>query len=174
MEFSGLNKGINFLKTLNKQLREDSAKIFAHLVIIGCGFPAIAYFFGGEQRAFTIFGSMVGNDEIYKYSVAGIYVISLSLKWVFVFKRWDLNGFIYKTLDELSSVFLCVILIISGFLLFASMVLNVDYPFLWAALFITAFCLYTGLAYFSNFTVDEFERVGKERSDKKARTRQAN
>nr|CEK27711.1 hypothetical protein CSF007_9805 [Yersinia ruckeri] len=53
------------------------------------------------------------------------------------------------------------------------MVLNVDYPFLWAVLFITVFCLYTGLAYFSNFTVDEFERVGKERADKKARTRQA-
>ncbi|WP_145518977.1 hypothetical protein [Yersinia mollaretii] len=173
MEFSGLSKGIKFFATIYNQLREDSAKIFAHLFIIGCGFPAIAYLWGGEERALTIFGSMVGNDEIYKYSVAGIYVISLSLKWVFVFKRWDLNGFIYKTLDELSSVFLCVMLIISGFLLFASMVLNVDYPFLWAALFITAFCLYTGLAYFSNFTVDEFERVGKERADKKACTRQA-
>ncbi|EKN4686687.1 hypothetical protein [Yersinia ruckeri] len=173
MEFSGLSKGIKFFATIYNQLREDSAKIFAHLFIIGCGFPAIAYLWGGEERALTIFGSMVGNDEIYKYSVAGIYVISLSLKWVFVFKRWDLNGFIYKTLDELSSVFLCVMLIISGFLLFASMVLNVDYPFLWAVLFITAFCLYTGLAYFSNFTVDEFERVRKERADKKARTRQA-
>ncbi|CNG91962.1 Uncharacterised protein [Yersinia enterocolitica] len=174
MEFSGLNKGINFLKTLNKQLREDSAKIFAHLVIIGCGFPAIAYFFGGEQRAFTIFGSMVGNDSIYKYCVAGIYVVSLLLKWVFVFNKWNLGGFFYKTLDELSNVFISVILIISGFLLFSAIVLNDHYPLLWAVLSIVAFCLYAWLAYFSNFTVDEFERVAKERADKKARTRQAN
>ncbi|ENJ7944588.1 hypothetical protein AB2M38_001502 [Yersinia enterocolitica] len=174
MEFSGLNKGINFLKTLNKQLREDSAKIFAHLVIIGCGFPAIAYFFGGEQRAFTIFGSMVGNDSIYKYCVAGIYVVSLLLKWVFVFNKWNLCGVFYKTLDELSNVFLSIILIISGFLLFSAIVLNDHYPFAWAVLSIVAFCLYTWLAYFSNFTVDEFERVAKERANKKARTRQAN
>lgn len=173
MEFSGLNKRINFLKTLNKQLREDSAKIFAHLVIIGCGFPAIAYFFGGEQRAFTIFGSMVGNDSIYKYCVAGIYVVSLLLKWVFVFNKWNLGGFFYKTLDELSNVFLSIILIISGFLLFSAIVLNDHYPFAWAVLSIVAFCLYTWLAYFSNFTVDEFERVAKERANKKARAWQA-
>ncbi|WP_145567143.1 hypothetical protein [Yersinia aleksiciae] len=173
MEFSGLSKGIKFFAAIYNQLREDSAKIFAHLFIIGCGFPAIAYLWGGEGRAFTIFGSMVGNDPIYKYCVAGIYVVSLSLKWVFVFNKWNLGGVFYKTLDELSNVFLSIILIISGFLLFSAIVLNDHYPFTWAVLSIVAFCLYTWLAYFSNFTVDEFERVAKERANKKARTRQA-
>ncbi|WP_143712018.1 hypothetical protein [Yersinia intermedia] len=173
MEFSGLSKGIKFFATIYNQLREDSAKIFVHLFIIGCGFPAIAYLWGGEERALTIFGSMVGNDSIYKYSVAGIYVVSLLLKWVFVFNKWNLGGFFYKTLDELSNVFLSIILIISGFLLFSAIVMNDHYPFLWAVLSIVAFCLYAWLAYFSNFTVDEFERVAKERADKKARTRQA-
>ncbi|CNF86878.1 Uncharacterised protein [Yersinia enterocolitica] len=173
MEFSGLSKGIKFFATIYNQLREDSVKIFAHLFIIGCGFPAIAYLWGGEGRALTIFGSMVGNDSIYKYSVVGIYVVSLLLKWVFVFNKWNRGGFFYKTLDELSNALLSIVLIISGFLLFSAMVMNDYYPFLWAALSIVSFCLYAWLAYFSNFTVDKFERVAKERADKKARTRQA-
>ncbi|PSH23207.1 hypothetical protein B7R74_04100 [Yersinia pseudotuberculosis] len=172
MEFSGLSKWIQSLARLAKLLYKKRAKIIAQLVIVGYCFPRIAFAITGEKGSISMHKSTVGDDIIYMYLITLAFVAPLGAKWLLTYINLNGRCFIYGILDELSSLFGNILLIISGYLVFVYSTFTVHNQNWLAVMSVAAFFMYAVLEYISYYSVVRIKEIRKERADKKACTRQ--
>lgn len=174
MEFSGLSKGTQHLVCLAKTLYKKRVKIIGYLVIVGFFFPCIAFFLEGVNGSSKMYEPTVGSYTIFVILVGLVFIFSFLFKLQCI--KWNLNRSfsLYEILDELCSLLGNILLIVSGYCCFIFITHDVTDRHSYGFMSIAILCLYALLEYLSNCVLDEYERKTKERSDKKARTRQAN